>query len=720
MNDTDIKKNLLIVIDITEKENIILNDLGEVKEINGNGLLLIKNPSQRSRLWNIACDLKETVKTSIPSREIKLDTLDPTKESSTEYNISNLKQPLLDVSETFDTCSESSDKLNNTFLFAKENKSVLKISLKNPIDVPILNIKLEKELPSIFKKFEIKPPANGTASIKEGESSSSLSWEINSLGANGSADLIVDCSAVVNSTEVQSLGKIDVTYMCNDKILTMLDPEILAITDSMSGVTRDEGSQPGVWDCNVEFINESDFQVKLNEVKVEHKIITGKEVVVSQSPEKVLNRDQSWEYDFVIDSKEVPQLDPTLSFTTLFAVIKRVEGKITKEPLYYEVLHAEVEKIINPPEIGAYANTDISILIKIFNKGSAAINKLIISDEIKLDMEPPDRENIELVAKSVEGTQNVAGSENIKVMSITPNDKDLTKSHELNLNLQNMTKFLPANAILEITYPIIARNPKPDIKYEVPVIVKVNAKIEGTPYTIAPAETPEVKIKYIKRKFKTLKSIKPGGTEGEFIISIRLQNNGDVELENILLKDKVPSTFELSSFSPKELPYDLIKGESESELVIKIIEIKAGASVNIEYSCSGTGEYPRSEPKVVVKGRKNEEKKPSQGSAPVSIKEEIIADMAGLESLADDVKIKIDEEFRTINITVKPDMKSSQVAKMVEQAGVTISQICNLGPFLREINQLAKKYKDLGEKIIVGDLYDQLIHQLKEWKSKLF
>ncbi len=720
MRDIEIKKNLLIVIDITEKENAVLNDLGNVKEISGNGKLIIKNPSDKSRLWNITCDLKETVKTSFSAREIKIDTLDPLKDFSSDYTISNIKEPLLTIAEKFDTLSDFSDRENNTFLFAQDTKCQLKIHLTNQISGDIINIKLIKEIPSILKDIELVPPNNGTASMKEEEGSNKIFWELNSLGVGQSAELVVNCIGLANSVEMQPLGEIRATYLVNNRILTMIDPDIVAITDSMSGVTRDEGSKPGVWDCNVEFINESEFQIKLNDVRVEHNIITGKEIVVAQAPGKILNRDQAWDYDFIVESKEVPQLEPSFEFTTLFTAIKRVEGTIYKEPLYYPVLRAEVSKEIKPNEVGAYANTEMEIVNTIFNKGSAQIDKLLITDEITEDFEPPDLNLIKLFAKTGGELKEIFGNEYVKVFQITPDDKDLTKSHRIEIELFNMANDLSSDSTLEISYPIIARNPKPDKSYQIPITVQLNTKIEGKPYIIAPSETPEIKIKYIARKFKTLKSIKPGSAAGEFIVSIQLQNQGNVELENILIKDKIPVNFELISFSPMELKYELNKIENESELVVRIVELKADTVLKIEYQCSGIGEYPRYEPVVIVEGRKDNISKPEEKTEPIvsSTPESSIGSFA--ESLSFSIKSQIIDEIINLEKKITPGLKSVDVANMIEKLRDFIANIARVGPFIHEIGQIAREFKDLGEKTIVGESHDKITKKIKEWKVKFF
>ncbi len=58
----------LVIIDLTERERIVLDGSQNLKEISGKGTLVVKNPTQRSRLWNLICDVKENVNTSLESK----------------------------------------------------------------------------------------------------------------------------------------------------------------------------------------------------------------------------------------------------------------------------------------------------------------------------------------------------------------------------------------------------------------------------------------------------------------------------------------------------------------------------------------------------------------------------------------------------------------------------------------------------------------------------
>ncbi|MHA1933250.1 MAG: hypothetical protein ACW96X_11950, partial [Promethearchaeota archaeon] len=92
----------LIIIDVTDKEKIILDGSQNLKEITGNGTLIVKNPSQKSRLWNLVCDVKEPVTTNLDSKELSVGTLNPTQEFTKDYEIKDLKGPSLKIEEIFD------------------------------------------------------------------------------------------------------------------------------------------------------------------------------------------------------------------------------------------------------------------------------------------------------------------------------------------------------------------------------------------------------------------------------------------------------------------------------------------------------------------------------------------------------------------------------------------------------------------------------------------
>ena len=93
-----------------------------------------------------------------------------------------------------------------------------------------------------------------------------------------------------------------------------------------------------------------------------------------------------------------------------------------------------------------------------------------------------------------------------------------------------------------------------------------------------------------------MKSVSPGANEGKFQVKVRLNNGGDVELENIKVTELLPEGFRITEYLPKEY----VPQEIEGGLQWSIDRIDANDSLTITYTVEGSGEYPRTETEVVV------------------------------------------------------------------------------------------------------------------------
>lgn len=697
----------LILIDITEKENTLLDDKQEIKEITGSGTLLVKNTSQKSRLWNMRGDVKENVNTSL-QKGLDIGLINPGEEYSNEYNVEELKQPTLKVKETFDTARNILDRVNKAFLYNNNNECKLKIELTNPLETAISNIIVQREIPAIFQNLELSKPTVGEASLIE-EGGKTLNWKIDSLGGNQTAQLTLLCNAMVNKREDQKLGELQVNYLIEGYQRTMIDPAVEGLTDSLSGVTRDEGATPGTWDCNVEFINESEFQVRLEDVQVSHKITTGEETVVSEQPKKELNPDDFWDHDFQVESPNVPQLETKIEFTPLFTVEKRVIGEIKKETTFYPVLSAEIEKIITPPEVDAYANTNMEIKNVIPNLGTANIDSIEILDKLPKDFIPPELKEITLVIENSEGNVKVhERDELINKMSIDPEDQNPDKSHDILIKLDDLAKYFLPNSKLIMTYDILAKNPKPEVKYDTPVEIRANTVIPGKFFVISPPEEPIIKIKYVKRKLKTLKSIRPGMSAGEFDITIRVQNKGDVELENIEVIDKIPTGFKLTECQETEgMSYEVKAVNEESEIVFSMDELEGKDSVSIKFTCSGEGDYPRTEPIVVVKGR-------SAGSDAKDATEAELTTGPSVSTVSQKKEGELHQLFLNIDKKINRGINAKELGEFLEGLRDDLPP----GPVLHQFMRFARELKDQGDKMVIGSFEDEVRVKINNFKSK--
>ncbi|MFX0029865.1 MAG: hypothetical protein ACFE8B_11685 [Candidatus Hermodarchaeota archaeon] len=104
-----------------------------------------------------------------------------------------------------------------------------------------------------------------------------------------------------------------------------------------------------------------------------------------------------------------------------------------------------------------------------------------------------------------------------------------------------------------------------------------------------------------RRSFFLSKSVEPGASEGIFIIEVRVENIGNIELRNIIIKDIFPVSFNLTKFTLSEAAtHEIAQIGDQTELSVNVAEIKPNSSFIINYDLSGLGNYQKSEPVVII------------------------------------------------------------------------------------------------------------------------
>lgn len=107
-----------------------------------------------------------------------------------------------------------------------------------------------------------------------------------------------------------------------------------------------------------------------------------------------------------------------------------------------------------------------------------------------------------------------------------------------------------------------------------------------------------------RRNFFLSKSIEPGISEEIFSIEVRFENIGNIELKNIIIKDFFPASFSITKFTLTEpSPHEIVQIGDQTELSVNIAEIKPNSSFIINYDLSGLGNYPKSDPVVIILGK---------------------------------------------------------------------------------------------------------------------
>ncbi|HMF32016.1 MAG TPA: hypothetical protein VKK79_11400 [Candidatus Lokiarchaeia archaeon] len=657
------------------------------------------NPSDKSRIWNVKLDAGDIIGTNL-TQEDSREGIEAGQSWDIDFSLEEIK-PILKLTEVINANADASE-IDPFFVYNGKDTCAITISLENQIGVPIQNVTVTKVLPKFLKLLEVAETTGGNANLDR--DSGILTWEINPIDAGQTVSCTVKGQTNIEDTEEKEGEKIEVKYEAPGAKHSQLSPQVLALTDTMNGVEKSEGSQPGTWDCEAELVNESTFDITLKKVEIENPIATGSEKVVDLEPNEVVQSEQSWKYKFTMESESVPQLNPVFDFTTNFIVETKIIGTQVKESTKYSVLRAEVEKVIEPPTVDAYANTDMNITVNVSNEGTAPVDSLKITDEIPLDFEMPTVEQI-MVKITGGADERELSTDNL---AVSIDDRVITID-TFSLATEGILK-MPPGAKMVVTYPIIARAPKPNTPYPTPVKISANTLVKGTPYEAVPTTAPEIGIRYVKRAIKTMKSVSPGANEGEFNVKVRLTNGGDVELENIQVKELMPEGFRITDYLPKEFVPQEVEGPG---LLWNIPRIDANDSLTISYSVEGSGEYPRTEPEVVVDAGVSAAKKEASASASAEMEGEAPS-IAGKKGAA------TAELFSSLTTAVQGVMPTRDVIAELENFRDGLGSIGMASPVMHDIGAFVQSMKKWDQnKPVVGGKLEDVMNKISEWREKL-
>ncbi|MHA1673856.1 MAG: hypothetical protein ACTSYI_09525 [Promethearchaeota archaeon] len=589
-----------ISIDIQEYEDFILTPDNAVESSTGKGTLNIHNTSEHNRLWNVELTIDELTLASNLVKINKKDALEPNVIWNFDYQIPNLLKPILRLEEIIDTSLED-EGINHNFTQNANNFVSIQLLLENTTDNPIEKIELVKDIPDYLHELKVSREDIGKNNLDV--STRKLAWSIDSLGPHETAHLEIKGRTEIKDSADKSGNDIKVDYKSFKVSRTGLVPSIRALTDTMTGIDSEEDdSKPGWWNCVLEFENESEYELTIQSVKVSHKITTGQEVIVDIKPDVIVAPKAEWTHSFSLNSVNVPELSPELVFTPNYSIREQINGHITKTASTFQVIETFVEKNINPATVNANANTQMEFTNSITNKGTASIESIELKDTIPRDFEVPELIDIVAYIANAQGDKIMSvGPENCQ-LSISPQDKVLQNSHDIKMVYTGLNKEFKPGCQLVVKYPIMARNPQPNVAYETPVLTTSFTTPRGPGYDRATESMPLIGIAYVKRKINTAKSISPSGIKGVFSIKIKIRNKGGVELQNLTVEEIIPAGFTAQEFRPDNLKPEFIEEGSNGNSKIRwhIDILNPGDSLKLDYNCHGVGDFPRYEPSIIV------------------------------------------------------------------------------------------------------------------------
>jgi len=261
-----------------------------------------------------------------------------------------------------------------------------------------------------------------------------------------------------------------------------------------------------------------------------------------------------------------------------------------------------------------------NVVLHAKNTGGADLNDLILEHKIQTGFLPPKPEEIELfvVRPPEDYDPGTAEDEPLEVkwdnpdlgeqisldeslIEITPNDQEPTAEHVVKINLTNLRDnaigmFLPG-MIIRAKYPITAFKVAKDTEYVSDVKYTANTYPAGAPMEVIP-EGVSIPVIHIRNKLMKGKTVRALPEEGNYEITLSIENMAPTDVEQIVARDVVPSNFEYADFSIEPGKYDSLEGKDL--LVWTIDKIASGAKTEIKYKITGKGDYKASDSQFSV------------------------------------------------------------------------------------------------------------------------
>ena len=134
-------------------------------------------------------------------------------------------------------------------------------------------------------------------------------------------------------------------------------------------------------------------------------------------------------------------------------------------------------------------------------------------------------------------------------------------------------------------------NPVQDARFESEIIYRANTYPMSQELEFSP-EVPVIEALHLRRKFRIGKHVEPIGDLGTYRITLSVENIGTAPLQNLVLMDKVPDSFEYGSYSDKPEITDEV---GEDTLKWTIQKLEAEELKEISYEINGKGKYSPSD-----------------------------------------------------------------------------------------------------------------------------
>jgi len=536
-SDVDAIPGHKLVGTLEESEEVTLTADGEMVKQSVKGVLTLKNPSDKDRLWDIDVALNDTDFADISS-DLPFSELEAGADQAVDYSVEGPR--MLCVRERIDTNpSRNQERSLSVERSADAQDIELELEVENMSPVQLNDIIVTRTFPIEIQVSE------GDGYEKQGDT---VTWNVGRLSSGESRKLSIPTAVTAEAVGAIDAGHATATYAAEATLSGMNFNEVDAHCRGFSYMVVDEDERPDNYRCQAVFENRSSFTVDLTKLTVSQTGADEHLFEVEDVEDDVLP-DGRWESGVkIVHSTEKPTFSQELLYTVLPRVSQGTEGTVKLQPLTIEVLEAEVEKSYSIDVLRHYRQTELMATMDIENTGSATINLLRITDDIPGIFDAPD---VDSVKASIDGNELIRDQFRIELKEGISLEENRTSpdgpGHTMlvTIGTKGPIGLAPGHKMC-ITYPLVAPDPSPAND-----VVAAPARIDFSSERFGPVATrglnvvPAVRVTHRKVNYDSGKEVFPAGGAGRYEAMIMFNNRADSALKDVVIHDVIPGAFEL-------------------------------------------------------------------------------------------------------------------------------------------------------------------------------
>lgn len=306
-------------------------------------------------------------------------------------------------------------------------------------------------------------------------------------------------------------------------------------------------------------------------------------IKIESIDDSVLNSDEQWQ--FFLEQN-------LMEFRSQKIISKRISHWKTQLLSNIQFSREYINSFRDEPLIMIVDISNLSTIPLIFIDSNLSLDKGIIPksmEEIQILTQNcvPDT----LITPSPNMWHKVDRKKNPNIMNLTlePDNSDINKKHNLNIYLSH--QIIGSARLIRLFIPLYCHKLLiGHIRFNIAFLIKQDTTPDRITLETGPFELP---VLHNRKKCVRGKDVKVLKKEHSYEITLFIVNQGNQDLDNVIIQDTVPNFFLLSEFS--HIPKKIYRFSSFHRIIWYITSIKVEEKVEIKYIIEGIGVYNASE-----------------------------------------------------------------------------------------------------------------------------